>query len=275
MSQARADAWVRLARRIAVLVERESGIVTPEHQLEALLQKASGLVPDGLTLEAYLGELALDAGEQARFIEGICTHETRFFRHPEHFAVLERSWLPERLADTQRRRVRAWSVACSSGEEPYSLAMWLSDHFPRREGWTPEVLGTDFSRRVLDRAQGATWPLSRQGEISAERLERYMLRGRGQQTGLMRANTELRELVRFQQLNLVQQPYAIGEDFDLVFLRNVLIYFSTDTRRQVLRAVVSLMAHSAVLVTGPSEGVSYLGEPRLRSIAPHIYVYVG
>ena len=275
MSGARAEASLRLARRIASIVERVSGIATPEHQLNALLHKSRALVPDAVMLETYVGQLEQDAAELARFIEGLCTHETRFFRHPEHFEVLERQWLPERQADVQKRRVRAWSVACSTGEEPFSLAMWLSDHFPSLVGWRVEVLGTDFSRPALDRAERATWPLARHGEISPERLERYMLRGRGQQTGLMRANDELRALVSFQQLNLAQPPYAIGEDFDLVFLRNVLIYFSQETRQRVLRAVLSLMAHAAVLVAGPSEGVSYLGETRLRSIAPHIYLYAG
>lgn len=128
---------------------------------------------------------------------------------------------------------------------------------------------------MLERAARATWPLARQGEISAERLDRYVLRGHGKQVGLMRASPELRALVRFQQLNLVQPPYAVGDDFDLIFLRNVLIYFTQETRREVLRAVLASMASGALLVTGPSEGVSHLQESRLVFVAPHVYAYVG
>jgi chemotaxis protein methyltransferase CheR len=262
-----------LAQQLALLLERTSGIATPEQQFDALLQKAAVLVPHGMSFDAYVHRLAADTTLLAQFIEGMCTHETRFFRHAEHFDAVEQLWVPARRAKTDRRRVRAWSVACSTGEEPFSLAMLLSDHFPSAAGWCVEVLGTDLSSQVLARAQAATWPIARSGEIGPARLDRYLLRGRDGQLGRMRARPELRAVVRFKQLNLIEPPYAIGEDFDLVFLRNVLIYFSAQTKRRVLGAVLSLMAPGALLVTGPSEGVSYLEDPRLRSIAPHVFVH--
>ena len=205
----------------------------------------------------------------------MCTHETRFFRHPEHFELVEQLWVTQRRADPRHKRVRAWSVACSSGEEPFSLAMFLLDHFPAAQGYHVEVLATDLSRQVLARAAQATWPLARSGEISAERLERFMLRGQGKQLGQMRAKPELREVVKLQQINLTDSHYAIGDDFDLVFLRNVLIYFSAETRAQVLRSVLAHLAPDGLLVTGPSEGVSYLGEARLKSVAPHVFRLAG
>jgi chemotaxis protein methyltransferase CheR len=268
-------ARLRVAQRLAALLERGCGIATPDQQFDALLQKTDALVPAGVALEAYLEQLELDDAALQRFIEGMCTHETRFFRHPEHFEIVSERWVPARRADTRSRKVRAWSVACSSGEEPFSLAMLLLDNFPSSAGWSVEVLATDVSSLVLERARGATWPLSRSGEISAERLDRYMLRGRYHHVGLMRAKPALRSAVRLQQLNLISRPYALGDDFDLVFLRNVLIYFSAQTRRRVLDGVLAAMAPGAMLVTGPAEGVSYLAEDRLRSVGPHVFVYSG
>jgi chemotaxis protein methyltransferase CheR len=265
----------RSAQRLATLLESASGIATPEQQFETLLQKTDALLPEGVALETYLQQLSSDAALLQRFVEGMCTHETRFFRHPEQFDSVAELWVPERLRQMQRRRVRAWSVACSSGEEPFSLAMLLLDHFPRNLGWSVEVLGTDLSSTVLERARAATWPVARRGEITPERLDRYMLRGRDQHMGLMRANPELRAVVAFSQLNLISPPYSLGADFDLVFLRNVLIYFSAKLRRGVVDAIISAMLPGAMLVTGPSEGVSYLEERRLRSVAPHVFIYTG
>jgi chemotaxis protein methyltransferase CheR len=265
----------RVALQLASLLERACGIVTPEHLLENLLQKARVLVPGGSTLEAFAAQVASDESALCAFVEGMCTHETRFFRHPEHFDIVEQLWVTQRRAEPQRKSVRAWSVACSSGEEPFSLAMFLLDHFPAAQGYRVEVLATDLSRQVLARAEQATWPLARSGEISADRLERFMLRGQGKQLGLMRARPELRDAVKLQQINLTDPRYAIGEDFDLVFLRNVLIYFSAATRGQVLRSVLAHLAPDGLLVTGPSEGVSYLGEQRLTPVAPHVFRLAG
>jgi chemotaxis protein methyltransferase CheR len=265
----------RVALELAGLLERACGIVTPEHLLENLLQKARALVPEGSTLEAFAARVASDEPALCAFVEGMCTHETRFFRHPEHFELVAQLWVTQRLTDPRDKCVRAWSVACSSGEEPFSLAMFLLDHFPSAQGWSCEVLATDLSRQVLARAARATWPLSRSGEITADRLERFMLRGQGAQAGLMRAKPELRQVVTLQQVNLTDPHYAIGADFDLVFLRNVLIYFSADTRAQVLRSVLAHLAPDGLLVTGPSEGVSYIVEPRLKPVAPHVFRFTG
>ena len=275
MSTGQAQRQLRIGQHLAALLERETGILIPEHQIDGFVKKVHGLLPEGMALETYASLIASDDQALRQFIESLCTHETRFFRHPEQFAAVEQHWLAARQARADRPRVRAWSVACSSGEEPYSLAMLLLDHFPRVAGWQVAVLGTDVSGRVLERARHATWPIARAAEIGPERLERYMLRGEGKHVGLMRAKPELRNAVQLQALNLIAQPYAIGEDFDLVFLRNVLIYFSAATRRSVVTAVMSQMAPGAMLVTGPSEGVSYLEEPRLRAVAPHVFVYTG
>ena len=266
-------AQLQLALRLASLLESGSGIVIPEPQLDALLYKVASIVPPQLTLAGYVALLGSDSELRRQFVERMCTHETRFFRHAEQFGIIEHAWVAARRERSDRRRVRAWSVACSSGEEPFSLAMMLLDHFPAASGWTVEVVGTDLSTQVLARAHAATWPVARAAEIAPERLDRYMLRGHGASAGLMRATPMLRSVVSMRQLNLVGPPYSVvGEAIDLVLLRNVLIYFSKATRLRVVEALLPHLAPGAWLVTGPSEGVSHLDLPqRLQMVAPHIF----
>jgi len=264
----------RLAARLAGLLETFCGISTTQQQFSTLLHRAAALVPEGQKLETYALLLTADANARQHFIERMCTHETRFFRHPDQFAAVEEGFVRARL-DQPGRTIRAWSVACSSGEEPFSLGMMLLDSFPASLGWHVEVLATDVSSQVLERARRATWPMNRAANISPERLERYMLRGAGEQTGYVRAAPVLRKAVSFQRLNLIAPPYQVPGEFDLVFLRNVLIYFSPATRRLVVENIVRQMKKGAWLVTGPSEGVRHLGQGRLRAVQPHIFVCEG
>lgn len=211
-----------------------------------------------------------DADERARMLECICTHETRFFREPRHFEFLEREVLPRLRAEADAgrrpRRLRAWSAACSSGEEPFSIAMSLRAFFPGDSGWQLEVVATDLSMRVLTQAREATWPLARSEQIEPGLLKRFMLRGFGPEDGKMRASAELRELVRFQQLNLSAPDWPLPGRFDLVFCRNVLIYFHADLKTAVMDRLFGFVNPGGYLFLGHSE--SY---PQRRCVVPTVY----
>jgi chemotaxis protein methyltransferase CheR len=229
-----------------------------------------------ISFAAYLALVQRSPSERDHMVERMCTHETRFFREPEHFA-----WISEQLAPSWRaqadrgmraRRVRAWSAACSSGEEPFTLAMVLRSALPIAEGWAIEVVATDVSRAVLAQAQTATWPIERAAAIPPALLRAYMLRGFDDREGTFRARPELRALVSFRQHNLVDHPPADLGDFDLVMCRNVLIYFPRDEHAAVVGRLLERLPAGGHLIVGHAE--SLLGKRRdLVGVEPTIYRY--
>lgn len=215
-----------------------------------------------------------DGLELVLLLDAITTNETSFFREPRQFAFLEQTLFPawERAAAEGRRsrHLRIWSAACSTGEEPYSLAMSLLARFPPDSGWTVDILATDISTRVLARAEAGVWPLSRASAIPSALLKRYMLRGEGSQEGRMKAGHELRAPLRFARLNLNDSHYPVSHGLDAIFCRNVLIYFDQDSRGRVINRLLDLLAPDGHLFLGHAESLSGSSQ-RVRAVAPAIY----
>lgn len=260
------------------LIHREAGIYLSEVKKALLVGRLSRRVRElGLeSFEAYYHHVVDGANpaERVELINNICTHETQFFREPRQFEFLEQTlaprWRAEAEAGTRPKQIRAWSAACSSGEEPVSMAMSLLHHFPVREGWRIEVLATDISTRVLDRARSATWPIERAIQIPAPYLKRFMLRGTGEQQNKMKAGPEIRAVVQFQQLNLHADTYAVGDAFDLIFCRNVLIYFNAATKEHVVSRLLARLAPDGLLFLGHAESVTGMRD-QPRTVIPTVY----
>jgi chemotaxis protein methyltransferase CheR len=253
------------------LVQRETGIQLPEAKRLLLVSRLARRLRL-LKLEsfgAYYRRVREDGDELTRMIDLVSTNETHFFREPKQFEFLERTLLPAWAAAAGGRpgRVRAWSAACSTGEEPYSIAMTLLARLP---GWEIEVVATDLSTRVLDKARGAVWPIEKSRDIPERHLKAFMLRGTGEHQGYMKAGPELRRLVRFERLNLHADRYAVEGLFDLIFCRNVLIYFSTDGRAQVVKKVVQHLAPRGHVLLGHAETLNGHREG-LQSSGPSAY----
>jgi chemotaxis protein methyltransferase CheR len=172
------------------------------------------------------------------------------------------------------RRIRAWSAACSTGEEPYSLAMTLLAHFPPSSGWTLEILASDLSTRALGQARAGLWSIDKAREIPERHLKAFMLRGRGPQEGVMKAGPEIRSLLRFQRVNLNQDRYPVAGPFDLVFCRNVLIYFDVASKARVVHRLLDQLAPCGYLFLGHAESLTGLSG-RVRSVGPTVYVRAG
>ncbi|HEX8823909.1 MAG TPA: protein-glutamate O-methyltransferase CheR [Archangium sp.] len=258
------------------LVYQEAGIWLSPAKKALLVGRLSRRLRElgGLSFGAYLSRVGDDAAERVRMLDAICTHETRFFREPKHFEFLEREVLPRWRAhgDTgsgEGRRVRVWSAGCSSGEEPFTLAMVLRHHLPAEEGWDIDILATDLSTRVLERARQALWPVDKAGEIPRHYLRAYMLKGTGSQEGKMKAGPELRSLVRFQRVNLNDGQGLMGR-FDLVFCRNVLIYFDAASKARAVERLLSHLSPHGLLFLGHSESMAGLGG-RVRTLMPTVY----
>jgi len=212
--------------------------------------------------------------ERSVMIDCITTNETHFFREPRHFQFLEREVFPkwQREAESGERlaRLRVWSAGCSTGEEPYSLAMSLLKHFPENKGWDLEVLGTDISTRVLEKARTAMYPIEKSKDIPAEYLHAYMLKGNGDHKGVMTVGPELHRVVRFARINLHADSYPVVGSFDLIFCRNVLIYFDQESKMKVIGGILRHLASSGLLFVGHSEHLGAIA-PNLKTVAPTIH----
>lgn len=193
----------------------------------------------------------------------LTTNETYFFREPKHFDFLRQRALPARRPGIA---YRVWSAACSSGEEPWSIAMTLADELPDSP-W--EILASDLSTRVLERARSAHYAMERAEHIPQPLLRKYCLRGVGSQAGTFRIDQPLRQRVQFRQVNLVRPLPEVGT-FDLVFLRNVLIYFDVETKAQVVRQLCEKLRPGGFFLCGHSESLHGLDLP-LIPLQPAIY----
>ena len=215
---------------------------------------------------AYLTLIGSQAmlSERQLAVDLLTTNETYFFREPKHFEFL-REVLGARAASAPPPRI--WSAACSSGEEPYSIAMVLEDVLGARRTWS--LLASDISSRMLGRAATGLYSLERTEHLPRRYLERYCLRGTGPREGVFLVEEELRRKVELRHINLNQPLPVIGQ-FDLIFLRNVLIYFNADTKRRVLERLVGALRPGGWLLTGHAESLCDC-DVGLNMVAPSIY----
>ena len=197
-------------------------------------------------------------------VDLLTTNETHFFREPKHFDFLRQRILPVRKPG---KPFRVWSAACSSGEEPYSIAMLLDDVL----GHTPwEIVASDLSTRVLEKARTGIYPIESMMEIPSSYLPNCCLKGTGTQEGTLLIERKLRERVQFMHYNLTETPPKLGE-FDVIFLRNVMIYFDQDTKRQVVSRLLSSLRPGGHFFVGHSETLNGITEG-LRSVQPAVYL---
>ena len=209
----------------------------------------------------------LKSGQQPQEIQMavdlLTTNETYFFREPKHFDFLRKQALAAR---NRPQLFRVWSAASSSGEEAYSIAMVLTDCL---ESTPWEVLGTDISTRVLQGAARALYTMERARHIPATYLQRFCLKGRDEHEGSLLVNRQLRSRVHFRQVNLNTALPELGP-FDIIFLRNVMIYFNNETKRQVVARVLTQLKPGGHFCVGHSESLNDVTQA-VKAIAPSIY----
>jgi chemotaxis protein methyltransferase CheR len=263
-------------RAFQEVIHREAGIWLADSKKALLTGRLSRRLRelDLPSFGAYFRQVTEVAPEErVRMLDCICTNETRFFREPRQFEFIEQevlpAWTAAAAAGARPRKIRVWSAGCSTGEEPYSIAMMLLSHCPPAAGWEIEVLATDLSTRVLARAEEGVWPMEDAREIPEPYLRRFMLRGVRTREGTMKAGPQLRGVVRFQRLNLNGDDYAVSGSFDLVFCRNVLIYFDAEGKSRVLSRLRDRVSPEGYLLLGHAESLN--PSPGWIGVRPNVY----
>ncbi|MFG1606849.1 CheR family methyltransferase [Actinoplanes sp. NPDC049265] len=208
-----------------------------------------------------------DEAELHQMINLLTTNETFFFREPRHFEFLAQVLVPARPVG---RAFRMWSAASSTGEEAYTAAMVLAERMPP-PSW--EIVGSDISSRVVEVAGRALYPIEAAGKIPPELLRKYCLRGREEYEGLFTIGRELRGRVEFHCLNLMGDVRKLGR-FDVIFLRNVMIYFDVDTKRDLVSRLQNMLHPDGHLIIGSSESLNSISGG-LRMVEPSIYRLAG
>lgn len=252
--------------RFQQLIYRETGMwMAPSKKSLIAGRLAKRLRHLGLaTLRQYFNCVQTDDAERQQMLNLVSTHETHFFREPRQFDYIAEElvpyWIRQGEAGRRTRTLRVWSAGCSSGEEAYSIAMLLLDRLPASAGWQIQILATDMATDVLATAQRGVWPIEKAREIPPALLRRFMLKGVGPSAGTMKAGPEIQSAIRFARVNLHQEPYPLQGVFDLIFCRNVLIYFDQRSKEGVLRRLFSHLATDGRLFLGHAENLSGFSE---------------
>ena len=248
-------------RRVRELIKARAGIDLGNHKQSLVYGRLARRVRAlGLaTFAQYLTSIENETSEESgRFINAITTNVTEFFRENHHFEFLARTVLPAlwARAEPAGRRVRFWSAGCSTGEEPYSLAMVLRESMPTSPGWDIKILATDLDTDVLAHASAGIYTADRAEKIGRARLGRFFEpAGAAGGAGAVRASDAIRSLITFKQLNLME-PWPMQGPFDVIFCRNVVIYFDDATKVKLVRRYRELLGPAGHLFLGHSESLA-------------------
>jgi chemotaxis protein methyltransferase CheR len=261
--------------RLSGFIYEQCGIKMPEAKktmLEGRLQKRLRALKME-SFEEYDNYLFSPDGaklELVQMIDLVTTNKTDFFREPEHFDYLIEQVLPEWSRVHGNRRLLVWSAGCSTGQEPYTLAMVLSEYASNQPGFDFQILATDISTRVLETAKDAIYAEELLYPVPQVMKKKYLLRSKDRNSRLIRIVPELRGKVRFRRLNFLERDFGLREPFDIIFCRNVIIYFDKQTQERLLQRFYDHMRIGAHIFMGHSETLSGLDVP-LVSVYPTVY----
>lgn len=264
-------------RQISDLVYRHCRINLHDGKKELVRARLAKRMRSGgfTNVGAYIEHVLADASgaEFTGLIDSLSTNLTSFFREVAHFNYLKAQFLPALVARKRKQgtsRILAWSAGCSSGEEPYSLAMLLSDELPAGDGWDVRILATDISTRVLDIARAGNYPAARVQSVPPPQRQQYLSASRRNGAALYTVTPEVRRLVRFRHLNLMD-AWPFSGPFDFIFCRNVMIYFDKPTQEKLVNRYHEVLRSGGLLFTGHSESLTGIAH-RFRYVEPTIYV---
>lgn len=238
---------------------QHSGILVPDDKFDMFYSRLSKRVRRlGLAnFKEYCHYLDTHSEQEfTEFINAVTTNLTSFFRERHHFEYLENTLIPELLKKNSRsKKIRVWSAGCSTGEEPYSLAMTLKDNVPA--DWDIKILATDLDTNVLQTAATGVYTNDRVDGLPSETIKKWFQKGKGNKAIKVKMKSDLREIISFKQLNLMNE-WPFKHRFDFIFCRNVLIYFDRETKLRLAQRYAGLLANGSYLFIGHSESLHQL-----------------
>ncbi len=208
--------------------------------------------------------------EIIHMMDVVSTNKTDFFRENQHFEFLLDTVLPEIFETNKQNFVKVWSAGCSSGEEPYTLAMVMSEYQQKARGFDFQILGSDLSTIVLEKAVQAIYPEDRVSVIPYDMKKKYLLRSKDREKPTVRIVPELRRKLNFMRLNFMDEVYSAPSGFDIIFCRNVLIYFDRQTQEKVINKLCRHLRPGGFFFLGHSESVTGIDVP-LKQIKPTVF----
>jgi chemotaxis protein methyltransferase CheR len=254
--------------RVRKLIYQHAGIsLSPVKQDMVYSRLARRLRATGKqTFVDYLDALEKNGGDEwERFVNSLTTNLTSFFREPHHFPILA-----EHLRQIGTRRpIRIWCSAASTGEEPYSIAITVAETFGTNTSHV-SIVASDLDTNVLATARKAVYPLERVEKLSPERLRKFFMRGTGAQEGYVSVRPELKDMIEFQRVNLLDAHYSVKGPLDIIFCRNVMIYFDKPTQYKILSRFAPMLQPDGLMLAGHSESFLHAAD-LFKSLGKTVY----
>ncbi|WP_265948105.1 CheR family methyltransferase [Dechloromonas sp. A34] len=254
--------------RVRKLIYQHAGIsLSPVKQDMVYSRLARRLRATGKhSFTEYLDALEKNGGDEwERFVNSLTTNLTSFFREPHHFPIFA-----EHLRKIGTRRpIRVWCSAASTGEEPYSIAITVAETFGTQTSHV-SIIASDLDTNVLETARHGVYPLERVEKLSPERLHRFFLRGTGNQEGYVSVRPELKSMIEFKRINLLDTSYTVKAPLDIIFCRNVMIYFDKPTQYKILSRFAPMLQPDGLMLAGHSESFLHAAD-LFKSLGKTVY----
>ncbi len=260
--------------RLSSFIERELGIKMPAAKrvmLESRLSRRLRL-HKFTAYEPYVDYVFSDEGSRSELIhmiDAVTTNKTDFFREADHFDYLLNNVLPGK-ATSLAEPFRIWSAGCSTGEEPYTIAMVLEEHRRVDPSFHYTILATDISTKVLAKAMDAVYEDEKVAPVPVDYKKRYLLKSKDPTKKIVRVKPELRQRIDFRRLNFMDDEFGIRERFDVIFCRNVIIYFDRPTQERLIGKFRDHLKSGGILFLGHSETMTGMNVA-FRTLAPTVY----
>lgn len=241
---------------IRELISERTGIVLADHKVDMVYGRLSRRLRELnlASFDEYLSNLERDESELINFINALTTNLTAFFREKHHFEFMTSSLLPELIKKKKNRRLRIWSAGCSSGEEPYTIAMTVRSILKDTRGWDVKILATDLDSNMVRKAKNGIYTADRVNGLTSEQMKKWVGTGQGDNASMVEMSDSLREMITFKQLNLMHE-WPMKGPFDIVFCRNVLIYFNKETQAMLFDRYADMLDNDGHLFIGHSESM--------------------
>lgn len=263
--------------RLSSYIQGNYGIKMPpikktvlQGRLQKRLRKLD--IPD---FKTYVDFVFSKEGENEiiHMMDVVSTNKTDFYREPVHFELLEEEILPEIFKKKGRGKINVWSAGCSSGEEPYTLAIVLNEFKLKNPGFDFQIICTDISTQMLQHGANAVYKEERIEVIPLNLKKKYFLKSKDRDSPQVRVVNELRNRVKFQRLNFMDNVYQINESFDIIFCRNALIYFERDNQEQVINKLCNKLVPDGYFFLGHSESITNMEVP-LKGLIPTVFTKI-